>query len=141
MSKIINQISVFISNSPGSLAALSEKLKACNVNMLPFNLSENSEFGIVRIIVKDSAPAIEALKKAGLTVRATEVLGVRIQDTPGAFVPAAEALGKAGINIRYAYAFTLVGGDAVLFIRVDEPEKAVDVLEKAGIRLETESDL
>ena len=141
MSKLINQISIFISNSPGSLAALSETLKKCNVNMLAFNLSENSEFGIVRIIVKDSAPAIEALKKAGLTVRATEVLGVRIQDTPGAFVPAAEALGKAGINIRYAYAFTLVGGDAVLFIRVDEPGKAVDVLEKAGIRLETESDL
>ncbi len=141
MSKLINQISIFINNSPGSLAALSETLKKANVNMLAFNLSENSEFGIVRIIVKDPAAAIEALKEVNLTVRATEVLGVRIQDVPGAFVPAAEALGKAGINIRYAYAFTLVGGDAVLFIRVDEPEKAVDVLEKAGIRLETESDL
>jgi len=141
MSKLINQISIFISNTPGSLAALSETLKACNVNMLAFNLSENSEFGIVRIIVKDPKTAIAALEEKKLTVRSTEVIGVRIQDTPGAFLPAAEALGKADINIRYAYAFTLVGGDAVLFIRVDEPDKAVSVLEQAGIHLETEADL
>ena len=114
MSKIINQISIFINNAPGSLAKLTQTLKTCDINMQAFNLAENSEFGIVRIIVKDSAAAVKALEAQNLTVRTTEVVGVRVKDTPGAFMPAAEALGKAGINIRYAYAFTMHGGEAVL---------------------------
>ena len=141
MSKIINQISIFINNAPGSLAALTQTLKACDISMLAFNLAENSEFGIVRVIVKDPVKAVAALEAKKLTVRTTEVIGVRVKDVPGAFMPAAEALGKAGINIRYAYAFTMHGGDAVLFIRVDEPAKAVSALEAAGIELEEESDL
>ena len=140
MSKI-SQISIFLNNVPGSISKMADVLKKCNINVIAFNLAENPEFGVFRIIVKDPQAAFAALSEENIVARMTDVIGVRMKDVPGAINPAAKILGDAGINIRYAYAFTLSGGDAVLFIRVDDPDKAVGVLEQAGIPLEKESDL
>ncbi len=141
MASTIKQISIFLRNVPKSLGNMAATMKECGINMSAFNLAENSEFGILRIIVKDPEAVLEKLQKKGITAKITHVIGVRMKDEPGAFTPAADALGDAGINIRYAYAFTVHGGEAVLFICVDDPDAAAAVLERAGIPLETECDI
>lgn len=135
MTKPIKQISIFVGNTPGALANISEVLKKCNINLTAFNLAENSEFGILRIIVDDPESAIEALSNHSIVVRTTDVVGIKIKDEPGALIEASRELGKAGINIQYAYAFALPQGSAVMFIRVADPLKAIEVLEKAGVEV------
>lgn len=86
MTKPIKQISIFVGNTPGALANISEILKKCDINLTAFNLAENSEFGILRIIVEDPERAIEALSNHSIVVRTTDVVGVKIKDEPGALI-------------------------------------------------------
>ena len=139
-SNIIKQLSIFVNNEPGRLAHISSVLKECNVNMRAFNLAESTEFGILRTIVDDPDSAFESLRQKGIIVKKTEVIGVYMQDTPGALFQAADALGKASINIEYGYAYSY-NDKAIFFIRVDNPEKAVEVIQKQGIKLVSDSEI
>lgn len=137
---IITQLSIFVNNEPGRLAHIASVLRECDINMRAFNLAESTEFGILRAIVEDPEAAFEKLKSTGIIVRKTDVIGVVIEDTPGSLFQAADIMGKAGINIEYGYAYTGRKA-AAFFIRVDDPEKAVEVLKGAGIRLIFDSEI
>ena len=137
---IITQLSIFVNNEPGRLAHIASVLRECGINMRAFNLAESTEFGILRAIVEDPEAAFEKLKSTGIIVRKTDVIGVVIEDTPGSLFQAADIMGKAGINIEYGYAYTGRKA-AAFFIRVDDPEKAVEVLKGAGIRLILDSEI
>ena len=131
---IITQLSIFVNNEPGRLAAVAKTLEDCKVNMKACNLAESTEFGILRAIVDDPDVAAERLTAKGVIVKKTELVGVKISDVPGSLYRPAAALGEAGVNIEYGYAFT--GKDVEgLLMRVDDPAKAVDVLKKAGLEL------
>ena len=140
MSNIIKQLSIFVNNEPGRLAYISSILKECNINMRAFNLAESTEFGILRTIVGDPEDAYEKLKNKGIIVKKTDMIGVHMEDTPGALFQAADALGRASINIEYGYAYSYKD-KAIFFIRVDDPEKAVDVISKEGIKLVADSEI
>ena len=140
MSNIIKQLSIFVNNEPGRLAYIASVLKECNINMRAFNLAESTEFGILRAIVDDPDSAVEKLKDKGIIVKQTDVIGVYLVDTPGALFQAADALGKASINIEYGYAYSYKD-KAIFFIRVDDPEKAVGVIDKQGIKLVADSEI
>lgn len=137
---IITQLSIFVNNEPGRLASIASVMKECDVNMKAFNLAESTEFGILRAIVDDPEQGFDRLKARGIIVKKTDVIGVVIDDTPGSMVSAANAFGEAGINIDYGYAYT-GRSTAAFFMRVDDPEKAVRVLEEKGIRLITKAEI
>jgi len=136
---IITQLSIFVNNEPGRLAYISSILKECGINMKAFNLAESTEFGILRTIVNNPDEAFDSLRNKGIIVKKTDVIGVILEDTPGALFQAADTLGKAGVNIEYGYAYSQ-SDRAVFFIRVDDPVKAVDIIKKDGIELIDESE-
>ena len=140
MSNIIKQLSIFVNNEPGRLAHISSVLKECGVNMRAFNLAESTEFGILRAIVDDPDNSYDLLRQKGIIVKKTDVIGVYLQDTPGALFQAADVLGKANINIEYGYAYSYKD-KAIFFIRVDDPAKAVDVISKQGIKRVSDSEI
>jgi len=130
---MINQISVFVENKPGRLAAVTEVLSKHNINIRAFTIADAGDFGIIRMVVDKTEEAYEALKQAGFTVRLTNVLAVEVEDKPGALHRIAKALGDAGVNIDYVYAFTSEKHRALIIFRVDNRDKAMEVLEKLGV--------
>jgi hypothetical protein len=128
--KVIKQVSVFVENKPGRLAAITEKLYEENINIRAFTIAEAGDFGIIRMVVDDTEKAYRTLKSSGFTVSLTDVLGVEVEDEPGGLYRIANALGSAGVNIEYVYAFTWGRDKALVILRVDNIEKAVEVLEK-----------
>lgn len=137
--KIITQLSIFVNNEPGRLAYIASVLKECEINMKAFNLAESTEFGILRSIVEEPDEAYEKLRQKGIIVKKTDVIGVIILDTPGSMVRAANAFGREGINIEYGYAY--VGDKAAFIMRVDDPVRAVEVLDKEGVALIRKSEI
>lgn len=131
---IIVQLSIFVNNTPGRLAAVAQILKECEINMKACNLAESSEFGILRAIVDDPEASAEKLKAKGIIVRKTEIVGVKISDVPGSIYTPAKVLGDAGINIEYGYAFTGKNIEGLL-MRVDDPQKAIEVLNGSDLEL------
>lgn len=130
--KIIEQVSVFVENKPGRLAAVTEKLYEEGVNIRAFTIAEAGDFGIIRMVVDNTSKAQDILKDSGFTVSITRVLGVEVEDEPGGLFNIAKSLGKAGINIEYVYAFIAGSEKAVIILRVDNIEKAIEILEKEG---------
>ncbi|MCL1978964.1 MAG: amino acid-binding protein [Methanomassiliicoccaceae archaeon] len=137
---IITQLSIFINNEPGRLAAVAGILKEFNIDVKGFNLAESTEFGILRAIVDDPDRAYDIIRSQGVIVKKTDVIGIAIRDSPGSFFEAADVLGKAGMNIDYGYAYSNKDFD-FLFVRVDDAEKAAEVLKDAGIKLIEKSEI
>ena len=137
---IIEQLSIFVNNEPGRLAYVASVLKECGINMHAFNLAESTDFGILRAIVDDPDDAYAKLKAKGIIVKKTEVIAVSIEDTPGALFAAADVFGRAGINIEYGYAYS-GKTDSVFYMRVNDPEKAAELLKKNGIRMVTSGEI
>ena len=138
----IQQVSIFMENRPGRLAGLLAFLAEQNIDMRAYSFAETSDFGIMRLLVRDAGKAEAALKAGGYTAKSTEVLGLLVQDSTGVTVKAFQVLGEAGINVEYSYAFAMqVKGSAIVMLRVDDNVRAARLLTEAGMTLAKAEDL
>lgn len=138
----IEQISVFLENQPGKLMEVLGFLAQQGFDLRAYTVAETPDFGILRMIVRDTAVVLAALKQHGFTAKKTQVLAVSIADEPGSSVRMLQLLHGAGINIEYTYAFALQQAQrAVMLLRVDDNAKAESILEQAGVVLAGEQSL
>lgn len=138
----INQISVFLENTPGQLAEFTRLLEKAQIDMRALSIAETQDFGILRLIVDDPYKTVSVVKDAGYICSITPVLAVEITDKPGSLVKMLTALSGGGINIEYTYAFTARKKDmAYMVLRVNDSEKAVRVLMQNQVRPVSQEDL
>lgn len=130
----LHQISVFLENKPGRLTKPCDALAHAGINILTLSLADTQNFGILRIIVEDWKKAFNVLEKAGAVVKITEVVAIKVPDSPGGLSGILHVFEKAGINIDYMYAFTTKrGGDSILIMRFDKVDEAIEILRQSGI--------
>lgn len=135
----VRQISVFIENQPGKLAEFSELLGREGIDLVALSIADTTNFGILRCIVCDWQRASDIITAAGYTATVTEVLAVSVPDRPGGMAAAIRALTDAGISIEYLYSFVRAAGDhALLIFRVEDLQRAAQVMRDSGIALITE---
>jgi hypothetical protein len=129
----VEQISVFLENKPGVLEAVTKALKEANINIRTLSLADTTDFGILRLIVNDVAATSTILKEKGFRVSRTTVVAVEVPDRPGGLHSILEALAGEAINIEYLYAYVEKSGEnAVIIFRYDNPDRAIEVLQKKG---------
>jgi hypothetical protein len=130
----VNQISIFVENKSGRLAEVTRILGKAGINIRALSLADTSDFGILRLIVNDSARAIEVLKSRQFTVSMTEVVAVEVSDRPGGLADILEILEKEKINVEYMYAFVeRSSNNAVIIFRFDETDRAIKALTAKGV--------
>ena len=84
--------------------------------------------------MNDNDKAREVLKERGFTVGKTEVVAVEVDDRPGGLHRILDILFRSNVNVEYMYAFVQQSGDnAVIIFRFDNPEEAVNILQKNGV--------
>lgn len=130
----VKQISVFLENKYGRLAAVTRLLADHGINIRALSIADTSDFGILRLIVNQPEEAYQVLKINSFTVSMTEVIGVEIPDQPGGLAGVLEVLGQANINIEYLYAF--LGrwhNGALVIFRVEQVEEAIAALAASGV--------
>lgn len=136
------QISVFLENKPGQLAAVMKRIKDAGINVRALSLADTRDFGILRMIVNDTEKTLDSLKDAGYVATVTDILAVSVPDTPGQLSRVVDILAAGNVNIEYLYAFTGKTDRSISFvIRVDDNAHAAAALEEAGIIQLTENDL
>ncbi len=130
----VKQISVFVENKAGKLAELTDYLHQHEIDMRALSIAETQDFGIVRLIVDDTYKTSCILKEAGYVASITPVLAVEIPDEPGSLFQILKMLGDGGVNLDYMYAFlTRKKATAYMILRVEDNEKAIEILGKNGI--------
>jgi hypothetical protein len=132
----VEQISIFLENKSGRLAEVTDLLAKSGINIRALALADTADFGILRLILNDSERAKKVLKENGFTVGKTEVIAVEVPDRPGGLAGILKALKGEGINVEYMYAFVQKSGEnAIIIFRFDDIEKAIVVLQRAGVRI------
>lgn len=130
---IIQQLSVFLENRPGTLVEVLSVLKERGINLRALALADTADFGIMRIIVHEPDQVERILHEAGFTVRITLVMAIDMQDHPGGLFSPVATLGAAGINIEYMYAFAANSDQgAKVILKVDDVERAETIMAENG---------
>ncbi len=137
---LIKQLSIFLENKKGRFTEVARILGDAGINMTAFTVSENSDFGILRLIVSDTEKAIEVLREKLYGVSVTDVVCLITPNEPGSLARAMELITAAGIFVEYMYAFS-EGNAAHVIIRPDNIDKCVEVLKANKLKLLAASDL
>ena len=132
---MLKQIAVFLENKEGRVSACCKVLKEANVNLRSMSIADTKEFGILRIITDDNEKALAALKGAGFLSSIVELVGLEVPDKAGALADLLIALNDGGVNIEYMYSFAGADNHAQIGFKTATPDKAVDILVKAGAKV------
>lgn len=134
----VKQISIFLENKSGRLSEVTRTLGENDIDISALSIADTTDFGILRLIVNDPERAEKILKAEGFTVSATSVIAIGVQDKPGGLAKALDILDKEQIGIEYMYAFVSKSEDeALVILKVADPEKAMDTLQANGISVLT----
>ena len=132
----IHQLSLFLENRPGQMAAPCRLLAEAGINIRTLTLADTQRFGILRLIVSDWQRSRSLLEESGYLVNVTEVVAVEVADRPGGLVELLELFEGSDINIEYMYAFTFGQENrAALIFRFDKPDAAIARLRAAGLNV------
>ena len=138
----LKQLTVFVENKQGALAAITESLAEKQVNIRALSIADTQDFGILRLIVTDYETASKTLEEQDYLIKTTEVVGVKIGDAPGKLSKALAVLNDAQINMEYLYAFMArTEKHAYVVLRVADNAAAEAALEDAGFHLITDADI
>lgn len=129
--EITTQLSVFLANKPGTLAAVCDELAKHKVNIYALTISDTVDHAVVRMVVSHPQTAIHLLESRGVLVVENKVLMIENSNKPGSLSAIASKLAKAKVNIDYAYLATRPGEKrGLLIIRASDTKKALRVLAK-----------
>ncbi len=132
----VEQISIFLENKAGRLAEVTAILRDANVNIRALSLADTTDFGILRLIVNNNQAARDALKKEGFTVGTTDVIAIKVNDSPGGLNDVLDPLTAKGINVEYMYAFANPqGNNAIMVFRFDDLDRAISILNEKSIKI------
>jgi len=131
---LIKQLSIFLENKKGRFTEVTSILGEAGINMTAFTVAENSDFGIVRLLVSDPEKARDILRENKYAVSVTDVICLHTANEPGSLSKIVKIIAQADISIEYMYAFSL-GNRAVVVIRPDDLNKAMSVLSENKVEL------
>ncbi|WP_080797385.1 amino acid-binding protein [Arabiibacter massiliensis] len=129
---MISQLTVFLENEKGRLAAACRTVSEAGINMHALNLADTADFGVVRMLTDTPDAAAEALKAAGYRAAVTPVLAVRVPNVPGGLASLLEFMDGQGANIEYGYCFSVNEEFAVDVLKVDGDDSLEAKLAEAG---------
>jgi len=133
---MVTQLSVFLENSKGRLAAMTRLLGDAGIDLLAVSIADTAGYGIFRAIVDDADKAKKVLRDGGFNVTLTSVLAVLVDNKPGGMAKVLEIFAQNDISVEYLYSFVRKTPDhALILFKVDHPDVAVDALRRHNISM------
>lgn len=138
----ISQLSVFVENKQGSMSGIAEALAEAGIDIRALTIADTTDFGILRLIVRDPENAKKMLQEKNFVVTVNQVIGVEVPDRVGGLAQVLRILDDALINIEYMYDFLAIKEEkAYIIIRVENNAKTVELLRSHGIRCISDEDI
>ncbi|MDO4182347.1 MAG: amino acid-binding protein [Coriobacteriia bacterium] len=137
---MISQLTVFLGNEEGRLAAAVRTLSQADINLHSLNIAESADFGILRIICDTPEAALEAMKTAGYQASLTPLVAVQVPNVKGGLASLLNALDEKDINIEYGYCFSLNEQTAIDVLKIKQ-EGVEAELAQAGFTIVAPADI
>lgn len=130
---LITQISVYLENNKGTLRSLTKTLAENKIDMLALSIADTTNFGIVRIIVreKDIEPATKALRENGFMAKTNHVIGIAVPNQPAGLDSALATIEANNISIEYMYSLNYnIGSKAIMALRLSSQDMKKEDIDK-----------
>lgn len=117
----ITQISVYLENNKGTLRTLTKTLAENNIDMLALSIADTTNFGIVRIVVReeDIDLAINALRENGFMAKINHVICVAVPNQPAGLDSVLAIVEENNFSIEYMYSLNyIIGNKALMVLRL-----------------------
>ena len=138
----IRQLSIFLENRSGRLQAITAILADANIDIRGLSVADTSDFGILRLIVDDTAKAEAVLKANNVVFHTNDVTAIEVDHKPGGLAKVLQLLQNTSVNVEYMYTLAVpCGVNPVLILRFSEPKEVREKLRQGGVKLLDESDL
>ncbi len=141
----IKQISVELEHVPGTLHEMTTVLADNGINIRALTVAQSTDTSTVRIIVDNVIWASSVLRNMGFAPASTEVIALEVPNIPGGLNKVLEVLKNGHINIEYLYAvgskYAHNVNNMCIIFKFTDNDKAIDVLNAAGIRMLGHGDL
>ena len=131
----MEQLSIYTENKKGTIKKILSILTQANINVLGFVNDDRGEFGTIRLILSDTDKAYNLLGKSYICKKA-RVLGIELEDNPGALEGLLSQIEEMNININYMYVgYRRENSMPVIVIHTDELEIVENSLIKKGYKI------
>lgn len=120
----MKEFKIFVHNTPGELARVTEALATHAVNIKAIASEGASAKSFLRVVTNDVTTTEKALKNAGLGFEPNEILDVELLDRPGELAKVARRLARQGINVESIYILGSNRGKTHIAMVVSDLEKA-----------------
>lgn len=131
---MVPQLSVFLQNRFGKLAAITRALSDSGVDIRALSIADTTDFGILRMLVSDVAQARAALSRQNCIVSVNQVVVVAVPDEPGGLARVLTLMAKGNIDIEYMYSLIDRGkNDAYMVFRVSDEQGLLKLLAANGL--------
>ena len=132
----VKQLSLFVENTPRSISNVCRILKENGLSISTLSLADTSEFGILRLLIKESDAAAKVLTEAGLVVKSADVLALTVPNRAGGLSEIFDILDKHELSVEYMYAFTAGKTDkAIIVFRFEDPVLALEKISGENVQL------
>lgn len=132
----VKQLSIFVENKKGRLAAVLKALADKNIDICALSLADTTDFGVLRVIVDKPEEAQQILREIGVISKASNVLAVVMKDEPGSLAEILATLSEGDISVEYMYAFLgRTDKKAIVVLKVDDLDNAESYLLKHNFEL------
>ncbi len=130
----IKQITIFIENRAGRLLEITQLLADNKIDLRALNIAETTDYGLLRIIVDDTARALDVLKENGAIATTTDVLAVAVPNVPGGLNTLLQVLAKANVDVSYMYSiFGHADENAYMILQLNDADEVAMLLANNGI--------
>ncbi len=137
----INQISVYLENSNGTLRSLTKILAEKGIDLLAMSMADTTHFGIVRIIVRESdiESAVISLRENGFISKTNRVLCVSVPNEPAGLDKVLSVIEENNISIEYLYSLNyIIENNASIVLRLSsqdmEKKDIADIMQQNNIK-------
>ena len=138
---LIKQLTVFMENREGRLDEVLKTLANGNIDILSVSIADTTDYGVLRAITRDPDKAKQILTDASFTARLNDIIAVVVPDAVGSLAKVVDMIHAAGINIKYVYGLSIDGDGAPIAIKTDDDAKAAAILEAAGVKTLSDSEI
>ncbi len=139
---MFRQLSVWLPNKPGMLKKFLDILIENNIELRAITVAENEEYGILLLLVDKPDECMKILDELDYPVSETMVLAVKLKSDNNAIglQEISKIMGENNINIDYLYN-TLVKDESLIILKVDNNERAIELLKEDGFILEEREEI
>lgn len=131
---MVQQLSVFLQNKSGKIAAVVRALSDSGVDIRALSIADTTDFGILRMLVSDISAAKAALAEQNCILSVNEVTVVAVPDAPGGLSRVLSLMAQEEIDIEYMYSLIDRGKeDAYMVFRVSDEKRLLKVLSENGL--------